>query len=83
MEITIEKLKSAGFVDQTGGWGGSQGSDHFYRLQKGKIDITLQTYDSDNYWHLEYNFDVIFKTTQDLDDYCREKFGEAVFLNCH
>jgi len=79
MEITIEKLKAAGFVDQTGGWGGSQGSDEHYRLQRSKIDITIQTYDSDNYWHLEYHFDIIFKTTDDLNEYCLDQFGEVVY----
>ena len=79
MDITIEKLLAIGFKDKTGGWGGSQGFDYHYRLKKGKINISIQTYDSDCFWHLEDNFDVIFKTTSDISKYCLEKFGESLF----
>lgn len=77
--VTINKLKEIGFFDKTGGWGGSQGSEQFYQLKKGKIDLTIQTYDSDSCWHLENNFDVIFKNLEDINDYCLKNFGELVF----
>lgn len=73
MDITTKKLEELGFKDQTGGWGGSQGSDCIYKKRKPPIEI--RTVDYDHKWHLTSDFKISFSTVEELDSYCIDKFG--------
>jgi hypothetical protein len=60
--ITIDRLKALGFVDTTHGWGGSQGMDRHYA----KDGFEIQTYDSDDLWHLEGNFNIKYQYMEEV-----------------
>lgn len=62
--ITEERLLKCGFEDSTGGWGGSQGCDKHFIFNK----FEIQTYDSDNFWHIKNNFDIKFNFIHELQD---------------
>lgn len=62
--LTKELLLKCGFEDTTGGWGGSQGCDYYYK--KGNFEI--QTYDSDIFWHLKGAFEIKIKYLHQLQN---------------
>lgn len=74
--ITSERLIAMGFKDQTGGWGGSQGSDKIFK----KLGIEIRTYDSDNLWHLSSDFETKFEFVHQLQIYIKDKMGKQVAL---
>lgn len=75
--LTEEWLLKFGFNDATGGWGGSQGSERFY--EKGIVEI--QTYDSDDKWHLKGQFEVKFKYVHQLQNLYFALCGEELEIN--
>lgn len=64
IRLTKEWLLKFGFIDTTGGWGGSSGIDYHYANGNFKI----QTYDSDNNWHLKNNYDAKFNYVHQLQN---------------
>lgn len=75
--LNEEWLLKFGFNDATGGWGGSQGSERFY--EKGIVEI--QTYDSDDKWHLKGQFEVKFKYVHQLQNLYFALCGEELEIN--
>jgi hypothetical protein len=76
MNIDRKELEKIGFKDQTGGWGGSQGSDWIYKKYNPEIEI--RTVDYDNKWHLTNDFKISFSTIEDINFYCLENLGVGV-----
>jgi hypothetical protein len=72
--LTEEWLLKFGFEDSLKGWGGSQGSDYHYK----KEFVEIQTYDSDNNWHLKNKFDVKFKHVHQLQNLYFALTGEEL-----
>ncbi len=52
IKLTVDLFKELGFVDETGGWGGSQGSDYCFSKKIGDFKLLIRTVDYDHYWHV-------------------------------
>jgi len=74
--LTIRWIEKLGFKDQTGGWGGSQGSDYVFK----KSGIEIRSYDIDNYWHLSSDFNLQFEFVHQLQNYFYEKTGKVLSM---
>lgn len=78
-----DALKKIGFLDQTGGWGGSTGCDPIYRLERDELSIEITCLYIINEkgfrWCLNKDRNIIFQDIKDIDSYCLKNFNKSIY----